>query len=147
MLLQGSQVEFTAPPLRTRDRIDICEGRYRVKLATGPSEVESALRLRYEVFSVELSEERPPEDPSRLEFDEYDFLCRHLIVIDRLTSKTVGTYRLSSIEDVAGVDRFYAYNEFSIEDLPAAVLRNGVEIGRACIAPEHRNSRVLFLLW
>lgn len=149
MLLQESQVALAPHPgrLRTRDSVDISEGRYRVKLASGPLEVESALRLRYEVFSVELSDERPPEDPSRLEFDEYDFACRHLIVIDRVTSRTVGTYRLAAIESVGGVEGFYSYGEFSIEDLPMDVLRNGVEIGRACIAPEHRNSRVLFLLW
>lgn len=149
MLLQESQVALTARPahLRTRDNVDISEGRYRVKLAAGPLEVESALRLRYEVFSVELSDEPRPADPSRLEFDEYDFACRHLIVIDRLTSRTVGTYRLAAIEAVGGVDGFYSYGEFSIEDLPIDVVQNGVEIGRACISPEHRNSRVLFLLW
>ena len=149
MLLQQSQVALIAPPghLWTRDSVDFSEGRYRVKLASGPLEVESALRLRYEVFRVESSEAPPPEDPSRLEFDEYDFACRHLIVIDRLTSRTVGTYRLAAIESVGGVEGFYSYNEFSIEDLPMDVLRNGVEIGRACIASEHRNSRVLFLLW
>lgn len=149
MHLQESHVALTPPPghFRTRDSVDISEGRYRVKLASGPLEVESALRLRYEVFSVELSAEPPPEDPSRLEFDEYDFVCRHLIVIDQLTSRTVGTYRLAAIESVGGVEGFYSYGEFSIEDLPVGVLRNGVEIGRACIAPDHRNSKVLFLLW
>lgn len=149
MLLQQSQVALTALPglLPTRESVDISEGRYRVKLASGPLEVESALRLRYEVFRVELSEESPPEDPSRLEFDEYDFACRHLIVIDRLTYRTVGTYRLAAIESVGCVEDFYSYGEFSIEDLPIDVLQSGVEIGRACIAPEHRNSKVLFLLW
>lgn len=129
------------------ETVDIVDGRYQVKLAASPLEVESALRLRYEVFNVELSDQKPAEDPSRLEFDEFDFRCRHLIVVDRTTSRTVGTYRLNSFEAVGGVDGFYSYNEFSIEDLPVGILREGVEIGRACIAPEHRNTKVLFLLW
>ena len=110
-------------------------------------EVESALRLRYEVFSVELGGVSPDRDPSRLEFDEHDFRCRHLIVIDSMTGRTVGTYRLSSIESVGGIEGFYSFNEFGIEDIAPDVLSGGIEIGRACIAPEHRNTKVLFLLW
>lgn len=126
--------------------VDIIDGRYQVKLAGSAIEIESALRLRHEVFNVELAGEAAA-DPSRLEFDEFDFRCRHLIVVDRQTSRTVGTYRLNSFETAGGVVGFYSYGEFSIEQLPAEVLREGVEIGRACIAPEHRNTKVLFLLW
>src|SRR5688572_29270159 len=121
--------------------------RYIVKVAETGAEVESALRLRYEVFSVELTGQKPDADPSRLEFDEYDFKCRHLLVIDRETKRTVGTYRLNSIETACSLRGFYSYGEFTIEHLPADVLNHGVEIGRACIAPEHRNTKVLFLLW
>ena len=42
---------------------------------------------------------------------------------------------------------FYASGEFQLDALPENVLVNAVELGRACIAKEHRNSRVLFLLW
>lgn len=127
-------------------RVDFAEGRYRVKLAETAREIESALRLRYEVFRVELLGEAAG-DPSRLEFDEFDFKCRHLIVIDQATSDTVGTYRLNSLDTTGGIGGFYSYGEFTIENLPAEVLRDGVEIGRACIASEHRNTKVLFLLW
>ena len=126
---------------------DIADGRYIVKLADTSREIESALRLRYEVFSVELSGTSQPNDPSRLEFDDHDLRCRHLIVIDRLSLKTVGTYRLNTVETASSLEGFYSYNEFSIEDLSPDVLSGGVEIGRACIAPAHRNTKVLFLLW
>ena len=123
------------------------DARYIVKVAETGAEIESALRLRYEVFSVELAGQKPKDDPSRLEFDEYDFKCRHLLVIDRETKRTVGTYRLNSIETACSLRGFYSYGEFTIEHLPAEILNEGVEIGRACIAPEHRNTKVLFLLW
>jgi len=125
---------------------EIRDGRYVVKIATSTLEVESALRLRYKVFRVELAGESAT-DPLKLEFDEYDFKCKHLIVVDTTTGATVGTYRLNSFETAAAIDGFYSYDEFSIERLPFEVLRQGVEIGRACIAEEHRNTKVLFLLW
>lgn len=150
MLIQESQRLLSKQrnvPRTIDQTVDFVEGRYRVKLAETLVEVESALRLRYEVFTVELGGAPPDHDPSRLEFDEHDFRCRHLIVIDIASAKTIGTYRLSSIETAEGISGFYSFGEYSIEDLPPPVLREGVEIGRACIALEHRNTKVLFLLW
>ena len=149
MLLQGSYKPAThayRPAGSGGDDLEICDGRYVTRIARSPLEIESALRLRYRVFRIELAGDSS-SDPSRLEFDEYDFRCKHLIVVDTSTGATVGTYRLSSFETGRGMTGFYSYDEFSIEDLPRDVLQEGVEIGRACIAPEHRNTKVLFLLW
>lgn len=125
----------------------ISDARYTVRLAEDRLEVESALRLRYDVFNVELGGPESGAGDEGLEFDAYDLKCRHLIVISKETGKTVGTYRLNSIETAHSTHGFYAANEFTIEDLPREVLHNGIEIGRACIAREHRNTKVLFLLW
>lgn len=125
----------------------ISDERYVARLADDRCEVESALRLRYEVFNVELGNRPSAPGDSHLEFDAYDFKCRHLIVISKETGETVGTYRLNSIETAHSTHGFYSANEFTIEDLPSEVLQNGIEIGRACIAREHRNTKVLFLLW
>lgn len=123
----------------------IIEGRYEVRLAKNGSETAAALRLRHRVFSVEIGGEAATSPG--FEFDAYDFRCRHLIVIDRDTGETVGTYRLNTIETAGGANGFYSSNEFTIGELPFDVLQNGIEIGRACIAKEHRNTKVLFLLW
>lgn len=125
---------------------EIAEGRYLAKLAQTPAEVESALQLRYEVFNVELA---APNNKTAigLEYDDYDAVCKHVIVTDQTTGKTVGTYRLNSIESARNVKGFYACNEFSLEDLPIEILQQSVEVGRACVAREHRSSKVLFLLW
>ncbi len=121
--------------------------RYTVRFAENHREIESALRLRYDVFNVELDGREIAQGEARLEFDNHDFKCRHLIVISKETDETVGTYRLNSIETSHSTCGFYSANEFTIEDLPREVLRDGIEIGRACIAREHRNTKVLFLLW
>ena len=125
----------------------VSDGRYTVRLATDRFEVESALRLRYDVFNVELGRRKTSADDLGLEFDAYDFKCHHLIVISKETGETVGTYRLNSIETAHSTYGFYSSKEFTIEDLPKEVLTDGIEIGRACIASEHRNTKVLFLLW
>ncbi len=126
----------------------IAESRYLAKLAQTPAEIESALRLRYEVFNVELSAAPNHKTAAALglDFDKYDAGCKHLIIIEKLTNKTIGTYRINSIESAKDAQGFYAYNEFNLEDLPPEVLQQAMEVGRACIAREHRNSKVLFLL-
>lgn len=126
----------------------VSDERYIVRLAEDRSEVESALRLRYQVFTVELGDGVVVDaDDSQLEFDSYDLKCHHLIVLSRETGETVGTYRLNSMETAGSTYGFYSAAEFTIEDLPREVLTNGIEIGRACIAREHRNTKVLLLLW
>jgi len=126
---------------------EVIEGRYRAKLAETRGEVESALRLRYEVFNVELAAATNYKTGAPgLDFDEYDHACKHLIIVEWSTGKTVGTYRINSIESARDARGFYANNEFCLEDLPFGVLSQSMEVGRACIAREHRNSKVLFLL-
>ena len=129
----------------TRPAILAGDARYAVRFAETPAEVRSALRLRFQVFTVEMQGGR--ESDRGLEFDDYDARCRHLIVVERATGQTVGTYRLNSIETARKTEGFYSNSEFTLEDLPPRILTHGVEIGRACIAAKHRNSNVLFLLW
>ncbi len=121
--------------------------KYEVCIANGRDEVESALKLRFDVFCKELGAGAASTMGRRDDIDDYDLCCRHLIVIERSTGETVGTYRLNSIETAGDKRGFYSFNEFTIEDLPRTVLENGIEIGRACIAVHHRNTKVLFLLW
>ena len=120
---------------------------YSVRIAQTQKEIESALRLRFEVFNIEMAGEDPTADSLGIESDDFDFVCHHLIVIERKTNKTVGTYRLNTLETAGKVGGFYSSSEFSIEDLPPEITAQAVEIGRACIAREHRNTKVLFLLW
>ena len=141
---------FSGLPLNALSRpafAGVSDERYTVRLAESSVEVESALRLRHEVFNVELGGRETSPCETALEFDAYDIKCRHLIVVSKVTGETVGTYRLNSIETANSTHGFYSANEFTIEDLPREVLDDGIEIGRACIAREHRNSKVLFLLW
>ncbi len=126
---------------------EVSDNRYSAKLVETPEEFEAVLRLRFDVFKRELSDNKGFDETVGIDFDEYDLHCEHLIVRNVKTGEAVGTYRLNTIEGAKNAKGFYAYNEFSIEDFPAEMLENSIELGRACIAKEHRNSRVLFMLW
>jgi len=129
---------------RQNEPLFISESGYEVRMAADAFDIEAALRLRHRVFNVELGG-LPATDA--LEYDEFDERSSHLVVNEAATGRTVGTYRLNSIDTAANERGFYSYGEFSIEDLPSSVLEGGVEVGRACIAAEHRNTKVLYLLW
>jgi putative hemolysin len=121
------------------------DSRYEARFAETEEEVLSVLRLRFEVFSVELAGKEAQD--GALEWDQFDSRSRHLMVIEKSTGATVGTYRVNAVASHADVAGLYSYGEFTLEDLPNEIVENGIEIGRACIARDHRNSKVLFLLW
>lgn len=120
------------------------DSRYLVRLARNNGEVGSALRLRHEVFRVEMGAVSGDSD---MEFDAFDFRSKHLLVIERSTQNTIGTYRLNSISSIGDISLLYSHQEFEIERLPSNILLNSAEVGRACIAPGHRNTKALFILW
>lgn len=130
-----------------RDGVLAADARYEVRLASTPGEVESALRLRYEVFGRELGGGGGAASGSGIETDAHDRTCEHLIVVDRATGETVGTYRMKSFEAAGGAAGFYSHAEFALEALPADVLADAIETGRACVAAGHRGTKAIFLLW
>ncbi len=126
---------------------ELGEGAYRVRFARNDAELDEVLRLRFDVFNRELGEGQGPAQEAGRDEDEFDRFCHHLLVEDRGTGRIVGTYRLQT-EDMArrGIG-FHAATRFDLTPVPEDILRQGVEIGRACIAREHRRQPVLFLLW
>jgi putative hemolysin len=73
-------------------------------------------------------------------------MCDHLIVEHLPTHSVVGTYRMQTGRNAAIKLGYYCEQEFefgSFEPLRAEM----VELGRACVHPQHRNLVVLGLLW
>ena len=124
------------------------EGKYELRFAHGSDELDALLALRFEVFNLEMGEGLESSYETRRDLDEYDPVCHHLIVVLHETGEVVGTYRLQTSE-MAGSHPygFYSRSEFDLDGLPAEVLASSIELGRACVALEHRNTQVLFLLW
>jgi putative hemolysin len=128
-------------------RAEIRRGAYALRFARTRAELDAALRLRFEVFNLELREGLASSYLSGLDEDEFDATCHHLLVTDEATGGVVGTYRLRTAETALAAGGFYSAGEFDLSRLPAEVLAGSVETGRACVAREHRGRNVLFLLW
>lgn len=121
-------------------------GRYAVRFATHADDLRAAQRLRFEVFNLELHEGLTESYQTGLDSDDFDLRCHHLLVIDETVGEIVGTYRLMTSE-LSSREQLYTASEFDLAGIPDQVLRHGAEVGRACVAKEHRNGRVLQLLW
>jgi putative hemolysin len=121
--------------------------RYELQLVRTADELDAVLRLRFAVFNLELGEGLAASYLTGRDEDEFDRQCQHLLVRDRRAGAVVGTYRLQTNEMAAAGRGFYSVTEFDLTQLPAQVLANALELGRACIAPAHRHSEVLLLLW
>ena len=126
--------------------ISIQLGRYEIRLAETRAERESACRLRFKVFNIELGEGLESSFQTGLDQDQFDLFCDHLIVEDRSRRAVVGTYRMQSGSGAARKLGYYSEQEFDFS--PYESIRSQVlELGRASIAREHRTSEVLTLLW
>ena len=126
---------------------EIGDSRYTVRYARTSDELDAVLRLRFEVFNLELGEGLAESFETGRDEDAFDTVCRHLMVVERSTGAVVGTYRLQTSAMAATGRGFYTASEYDLGEVPRDVLDDAVELGRACIAREHRNTRVLFLLW
>lgn len=125
----------------------VTSNKYIVRFAGDEEEVRAAQELRFNVFNLELGEGLESAHKEGLDVDKFDEQCHHLLVIERDTEKIIGTYRMQNYEMAENGEGFYTAEEFDLASIPDNILQKGVEVGRACIDKNHRNGRVLFLLW
>jgi putative hemolysin len=120
--------------------------RFCVGMAQTLEDVIECQRLRYLVFNCELGEGLESSASTGLDRDRFDFICDHLLVRDAVTGKLAGTYRMQSGYRAKGNLGYYGEEFFDFspfEGLRAEVL----ELGRACVHEEYRNTNVLHMLW
>ncbi len=132
-------------------------GALEVRLAETEAEVEQAQRLRYRIFYEEMAAIPSPEmRETRRDFDRFDEVCDHLLVIDRAVHDddgqpaVVGTYRLMRDVDAARVGEFYTASEYDISAMLAALPpgTRSLELGRSCILKAYRTKPgTMQLLW
>jgi putative hemolysin len=132
-------------------------GALEVRLAETEHEVEQAQRLRYTVFYEEMSAIPSPRMREiRRDFDKYDEVCDHLLVVDRDAHDedgqplVVGTYRLTRKKDADKVGGFYTSSEFDLSAMLAGLPEDtkSLELGRSCILKSYRaRPGTMQLLW
>ena len=125
--------------------IHIQAGAYALRFARTRSDLRAAQRLRFEVFNLELGEGLMASYGTGADEDQFDECCHHMLVEHRETGSIVGTYRLMT--RAMARDGFYSESEFRLGALPPWIMVEGVELGRACVASQHRTGRVIYLLW
>ncbi|HUL16885.1 MAG TPA: GNAT family N-acyltransferase [Terriglobales bacterium] len=133
LLHSNTQPLRTAPP-------------YCVSLADSPGDVKRCQLLRYLVFNRELGEGLDSSARTGLDLDSFDLICDHLMVRDAAQDLVVGTYRLQSGYRAKGNLGYYSEQFFDFSPFESA-RGELLELGRACIHPEYRNTIVLQLLW
>ncbi|HYP27347.1 MAG TPA: GNAT family N-acetyltransferase [Blastocatellia bacterium] len=60
--------------------------------------MDAALRLRFEVFNLELGEGLESSFQTGRDSDEFDETCHHLVVYETARGEVVGTYRMQTSE-------------------------------------------------
>jgi putative hemolysin len=126
---------------------EICADPYRVRFARTREDLDQVLKLRFEVFNLELGEGLESSFHLGRDLDQFDPNCHHLIVEEIESSRIVGTYRMQTGEMASSARGFYTATEFDLGRFPTHFLPDSVELGRACVARDYRNTQVLFLLW
>ena len=119
---------------------------YTLRMANSTADLRAAQALRFSVFNRELHEGLPTAFASHLDSDAFDPVCDHLLVEHRPSGAVVGTYRMQSGSSAARHRGYYCQQEFEF-DIYEPLRHELVELGRACIAAQHRNFQVLNLLW
>ncbi len=142
----GSTALYPACPAAIPD-LQVEAGSYLVRFARTPDDLDRVLRLRYEIFNLELGEGLDESHATGRDEDELDARFHHLLIQRRDSLSVVGTYRMQTAEMARLGGGFYADPEFDLSTLPDSVRDATVEIGRACVAKDHRSGRVLHLLW
>lgn len=126
-------------------------GNLEVRLAETPTEIEAAQSLRFRVFYQEMAAQPTVEmRECRRDFDPYDAVADHLLVIDRARGRgaqaVVGCYRLIRREAAERFGSFYTASEYDISAIdaqPGEIL----ELGRSCIDADYRSGPAMQLLW
>ncbi|MEU2038211.1 GNAT family N-acetyltransferase [Nocardia niwae] len=136
---------LTAPARPTDSREGEGRSRYSLVVSSDLDHRVAAQRLRYTVFANEPGF-RIPDDGTGLDADRFDEHCDHMLVRDDATGEFVGCYRMLPPDKVAAAGGYYTATEFDLAQLDPEGMRI-VEMGRACVVPDHRNGSVLTLMW
>ena len=113
--------------------------------------VRAAQRLRYKVFGEEMHGTLTAKaNRKKRDFDEYDSVCDHLVVIDNniedKKERVVGNYRMLRSSLMKPKLGYYTETEYNVD---AIKQKEGelLELGRSCVHPDYRNKVVMQLLW
>jgi putative hemolysin len=120
-------------------RFDLTWRRFRIRIASTPEEIATALEIRHRVFHLELLGRSAPGGSDA---DAFDRSCDHLLITDAATDAAIGACRLFASTRGSSC---YSATEFDLEPF-LSWPGNKVEMGRTCVLQAQRNNLVLAAL-
>ena len=118
---------------------------YEVRLTRSGEERRQVRNLRYRVFCEEEGAYATQEQKAlQEEYDDYDRYAEYMAVFHN--DKVVGTYRIINRESAEKLGGFYTETEYNISKIKR-VKGNIMEMSRACIDIDYRDSLAVRLLW
>lgn len=109
------------------------------------NDMTAIMKLRYSVFNKAFNAQFANCEKGK-DYDSFDPLCRHLIVIDQSDQQIIATTRLLTEEKAQSIGSFCSEGKFTlsgIKELPNRML----ELSRVCIKENYRNRGVILRLW
>ncbi|MDJ0637716.1 MAG: GNAT family N-acyltransferase [Paracoccaceae bacterium] len=116
---------------------------YRARVAKNAADVEAAQRLRYFAFISETG--AAPRSEER-DTDEFDDVCRHILVEEVATGELVATFRLLPLSSGADISQSYSAQYYDLDAL-RSFDQPMVEMGRFCVAPGVTDPDILRVAW
>lgn len=117
---------------------------YTLLLTADPDLIESAQRLRYDVFSTEPG--FTLDNDTAVDADRFDEHCDHILVREDTSGEVIGCYRMLPPPGAIAAGGLYTATEFDIRALDP-LRPSMVEMGRAVVRNDHRNGAVILMMW
>ena len=114
--------------MRHNDLLNLRKGRFGARTARDAADIEAAQRLRYRAF-------RSAAGEAGRDADQFDPVCRHVLVEETRSGRLVCCFRLLPLADGSEIGRSYAAQFYDLSALRGYSGRMA-EIGRFCIDPE-----------
>jgi putative hemolysin len=115
-------------------------GDYIVRTAEGASDLAKIIQLRSHSFMADFT---PDSNQDFIDFDHYDLLADHVLVLKKSTDELLGCYRIICSKFT---NQCYSREQFNLGWFEN-VSDIKIELGRACIHKDHRNGASLNLVW
>ena len=124
----------------------LLRGRYQVRFAENDDDIRLAQELRFRTF---IEGRETASDEARadgLDADEFDPICKHVLVHDTHTGALVCCFRFLPLANGSEIARSYSAKYYDLSSLESYEGQM-VEMGRFCIDPAHRDADVIRIAW
>ncbi|MEM9765534.1 MAG: GNAT family N-acetyltransferase, partial [Pseudomonadota bacterium] len=123
-------------------------GKFTARLADGELDLRRCQQLRWLTFRAAREDgiDGQAAIGSRLDADEFDERCWHMMVECARTGQLVCTFRMQEFDNGASIERSYAAKYYELSALRAYPGRM-LEMGRFCIHPEWKDPNILRVAW